>query len=63
MGHTLSEVHAFSLNGPKDEQLRVERAKDMKDECEEVNICVTSAQHRPKNWGVSTHTKVLVRVV
>ena len=25
MGHTLSEVHSISLNGPKDEQLRMNR--------------------------------------
>lgn len=36
VGHTLSEVHPLSFNGPKDEQLRMERAKDMKDECEEA---------------------------
>lgn len=38
MGHTLSEVHSFSFNGPKDEQLRMKRAKDMKEECEEVTL-------------------------
>lgn len=25
MGHTLSEVHSISFNGPKDEQLKVKR--------------------------------------
>lgn len=38
MGHTLSEVHSFSFNGPKDEQLRVKRAKDMKDESDVVTV-------------------------
>lgn len=27
VGHTLSEVHSFSFNGPKDEQLRVQSGK------------------------------------
>lgn len=31
MGHTLSEVHSISFNGPKDEQLRMKSVK-MKDE-------------------------------
>lgn len=36
VGHTLSEVHSFSFNGPKDEQLRMKRARDMKEQCEQV---------------------------
>lgn len=66
VGHTLSEVHSFSFNGPKDEQLRMKRAKDMKDECEEVTVqqltsfyCVISAKYRCKEHAAGSLTAAL----